>query len=369
MFLMPVWSPMRHSLFKVLADRPDIRFKVLFEKRNLSHRPSWQVKSGTGYDWEVIDSYHPGLLKRYRLIPFRLARAVKSHTPDVFVVMSVTQALFALACFYRKKTAIILWTGESSHILSRRSAPWIASAVRDAVYPFLDGFACYSNTTRRFLRKRFRIPTQKLFTLPQCTDNNHFNRKRDERLSPPKKFTFLIVSRFTRRKGIELFIAAWRRLPEAFAKSCRLEIAGTGPLQGELESISQRVENIRFKGFVPFEGLPGLYQGADVLVMPSLEDPWGFVVNEAMASGLPVLCSAYAHAREMVTDGRNGYIFDPRDEAATCSVVMKMYENSPLLTEMARYSQALVRQAYSPETAARTLLTGARKILRSSQAL
>jgi len=283
--------------------------------------------------------------------------------------MSVTQALFALACFYRKKTAIVLWTGESNHILSRRSAPWAASAVRKVVYPFLDGFACYSNTTRRFLHKRFRIPTQKLFTLPQCTDNNHFNCKREERLSPPKKFTFLIVSRFTRRKGIELFIAVWRRLPEAFAKNCRLEIAGTGPLQDEFERTSQGAENIRFKGFVPFEGLPGLYQGADVLVMPSLEDPWGFVVNEAMASGLPVLCSAYAHAREMVVDRRNGYIFDPLDETATRSVIMKIYENRALLTDMARYSQALVRQAYSPEIAARTLLTGARKLLCDSQAL
>jgi glycosyltransferase involved in cell wall biosynthesis len=74
-------------------------------------------------------------------------------------------------------------------------------------------------------------------------------------------------------------------------------------------------------GFQKQEELPMFYGVADALVLPSLYEPWGVVVNEAMASGLPVLISKNAGCRpDLVEEGWNGLLFDPssRDSIAHC---------------------------------------------------
>ena len=67
-----------------------------------------------------------------------------------------------------------------------------------------------------------------------------------------------------------------------------------------------------FAGFRQIEELPAFYAGAGAFVHPALEEPWGLVINEAMASVLPVLSSiSVGAAEELVVDGETGYLFDP----------------------------------------------------------
>ncbi|MCG8637394.1 MAG: hypothetical protein MI863_26420 [Desulfobacterales bacterium] len=218
--LMPVWSPMRHTLFQMLASRPDIRLRLLFEKEALGHRPSWQADSGAAYDWEIIHSFHPGFVRRFRLIPYRLPFFIQKDPPDVLIVVCLAQAVIALLSVCFMKTKIILWTGENRHVLSRRSSPGLMKLIRRIIYPFIDGFGCYSDATGLFLKNEFGVPESKLFKIPQSIDNRHF--KRDEKKMPhgreEEKYTFLIVSRLTPLKGLVRMITAWQKLPREMSE-------------------------------------------------------------------------------------------------------------------------------------------------------
>ena len=71
---------------------------------------------------------------------------------------------------------------------------------------------------------------------------------------------------------------------------------------------------MRFEGFRQYGELPGYYAGAGAFVHPAREEPWGLVVNEAMAAGLPVLVSRRCGcAGDLVADGENGFLLDPED--------------------------------------------------------
>jgi glycosyltransferase involved in cell wall biosynthesis len=64
------------------------------------------------------------------------------------------------------------------------------------------------------------------------------------------------------------------------------------------------------------DALAAVYAASDLLVFPSLADPWGLVVNEAMACGLPVLCSQLAGcADDLIAPGETGWLCDPTDPA------------------------------------------------------
>ncbi|MGV7222804.1 MAG: glycosyltransferase family 4 protein [Nitrospinales bacterium] len=369
--VMPVWSPMRHRLFESIAKFPGVRLKVFFEKERIRPWASWSPVPNTAYEWDIIDSYHPGFLKRFRLIPYRLPISLRHFKPDVVIVVCLTQAVFALPALRGRTHKVILWTGESEHILARRFAPRVLKLIRRAMYPLIDGFGCYSKATLEFLNQAFAAPSFKLFQIPQCVDISHFKMPddrslKDLRFSSGGKHVFLAVGRLAPEKGYKLLIRAWSKLPAGVVGNCLLRIAGKGPLRENLEEQVRKagLDSVEFVGFVEYKNLPLLYRDADVFILPSLEDTWGFVVNEAMASGLPVLCSKYAHAREMVNEGENGYIFDPLAAGDITSHILSLYKRRAEWKNMGKFGRETVEKLYPAEVAAEALLNGINRILR-----
>jgi glycosyltransferase involved in cell wall biosynthesis len=79
---------------------------------------------------------------------------------------------------------------------------------------------------------------------------------------------------------------------------------------------------IEFAGFQPVERLPQFFAAADIFVLPSLHDGWGVVVNQALAAGLPIICSsAVGAACDLVTPGWNGSTVAPGDSAALADAI------------------------------------------------
>jgi 1,2-diacylglycerol 3-alpha-glucosyltransferase len=92
------------------------------------------------------------------------------------------------------------------------------------------------------------------------------------------------------------------------ALALQWQIAGRGPLEAELrEHAARRQLPVVFRGFIPYHEMPSWYAGLDIYWQPSIYEPWGLVVNEAMAAGLPVLVSERCGcARDLVT-AANGW--------------------------------------------------------------
>jgi glycosyltransferase involved in cell wall biosynthesis len=115
------------------------------------------------------------------------------------------------------------------------------------------------------------------------------------------------------RKRLDLLVAAIGRLAEKTRPT--LVVIGTGPLRETISLLARKLGvDARFVGFQNTVGLAQLYQSVDVLVLPSDDDPWGLVVNEAMAAGLPVIVSdACGCAEDLVVPNVNGFVFRSGD--------------------------------------------------------
>jgi glycosyltransferase involved in cell wall biosynthesis len=115
--------------------------------------------------------------------------------------------------------------------------------------------------------------------------------------------------------------------------------------------------SVRLPGFVQYDGLRALYARAGAFILPSVSDPWGLVVNEAMAAGLPVLVSNRCGcAPDLVEEGRNGFTFDPYDIEGLARLMLRMSSMSDAeRAAMGQASREIIRR-WTPETFATNLM-------------
>jgi glycosyltransferase involved in cell wall biosynthesis len=119
---------------------------------------------------------------------------------------------------------------------------------------------------------------------------------------------------------------------------------GNGGLRAEMESFAkERNLNVHFAGFVNQTDLPKHYAMADVFVLPSFDDPRATVVNEAMASGLPVVISdRCGPIGDIVQHGDNGYVFAPGDVPALARHLDALAADPELRARMAGRSREII---------------------------
>ena len=167
----------------------------------------------------------------------------------------------------------------------------------------------------------------------------------------PGKY-FLYVGRLAEEKNVMGLLRSWIAYREE-GGTWPLLLVGDGPERKGLEIAADASgfgDDVLFPGLKSSRELLPFYAHAGCFVLPSTREPWGLVVNEAMASGLPVLVSDRCGcAADLVLTGLNGYVFDPLDEPA---LTAKLHSFSALsdeqLSRMGRYSSELIR-AYSPQ--------------------
>jgi 1,2-diacylglycerol 3-alpha-glucosyltransferase len=140
---------------------------------------------------------------------------------------------------------------------------------------------------------------------------------------------FLACARFVSEKNLLNLLEAYAIFRSAMpSDGWPLVILGDGKLRGELEAKREQLglkSHVLLPGFSQYEALPSYYGTAGVFVHASTVEPWGLVVNEAMASGLPVLVSNRCGcAHELVQEGWNGFTFDPADMKALADLMSFM---------------------------------------------
>jgi glycosyltransferase involved in cell wall biosynthesis len=106
-----------------------------------------------------------------------------------------------------------------------------------------------------------------------------------------------------------------------------------------------------FTGYVP--NLVDYYLAADVFVLPTLDDVWGFVINEAMVCGLPVITTRNAGASsDLVKDGVNGYVVEPGSSHQLFCALKKITDDEERARLMGKASRDIIK-GYSYEKSAR----------------
>ena len=163
---------------------------------------------------------------------------------------------------------------------------------------------------------------------------------------------FLFAGRLVKSKGVIELLQAYGSLNENLRSQIELVLAGDGPLRSELQHIAKSIcpGKVRFAGFVQRDELASYYGLADCLVFPTQSDPWGLVVNEAMACGLPVICGQSAGcAADLVKS--NGRPINSLNVDQLAHAMEELATDADLRLQMSRESLKII-QNYSPEICA-----------------
>lgn len=129
------------------------------------------------------------------------------------------------------------------------------------------------------------------------------------------KNKFLYIGRLSEVKNLVFLIKVFNKLPEY-----SLNIIGEGPDKIKLESMSE--PNINFVGSVENKKLSQHFSQNNFLILPSLSETWGLVVEESLYNGMPVIVSNNCGSIDLVNNEFNGYIFDP-DSAFELETIIK----------------------------------------------
>ena len=165
---------------------------------------------------------------------------------------------------------------------------------------------------------------------------------------------FLFVGRYVPEKGIDTLIRAYQIYCSKVTSPWELRCAGAGPLQERLVAAGA-VDS----GFVQPDRLPEVMGAASGFVLPSRFEPWGVVVQEAAACGLPLICSdACGAAEHLLRDGLNGISFPAGDAEALADAMLLLSSlDRTTRSEFGARSHELSRQ-YTPERWVETLMRG-----------
>jgi glycosyltransferase involved in cell wall biosynthesis len=361
-------SPYMVERFNALARRGNIDLEAWFGARTESDR-SWIVDESA---WEFRHRYLPRV--RFGSHGMSLPTAVlRARRPDLLVSLYSTPSfLVGLRLAWWRGWRTALWVEVTFDSWVRRRA-W-KDALKRAVFRRVDGIITPGQDGRAFAMRYGGRPDQ-IHLARHVVDVEHFasasalaRGSRDLVRSDlgVAGVVFLYVGRLWHGKGIATLLSAYADVAHEMPGETSLLVVGDGPESALLERASGRDGlRVRLAGFHHKPDLPRMYAAGDVFVFPTLGDPYGLVVDEAMASGLPVISTTSAgEIAERVHDGVNGRLVAPGDPAALAGA-MRGLAGDPLLRRQMGAQSAQMIAAYTPDHWAQAFEVAVERILGS----
>ncbi len=228
---------------------------------------------------------------------------------------------------------------------------WMREFAKRILLRRFDVAICGGQRHRDYLLSLGTAP-YRVFTKYDVVDNEYFsnatrvNAKASALpgLNDPRPF-FLASNRFIPRKNLRTLLQAYARYRSNAPDGWRLVLLGSGEQEAELRKLvaDLAIPDVTFAGFRQIEELPSYYAAAGCFIHPALIEPWGLVVNEAMATGLPVILSTGAGcADDLVEHGANGFVFDPADVSDLARCMTTLAGDADLQTRMRARSREII---------------------------
>jgi len=196
------------------------------------------------------------------------------------------------------------------------------------------------------------MPSYRIFTKYDVVDNDRFAAPPGERAErgdlPGLEYSrpfFLASNRFIGRKNLGTLLTAYAKYRSRSPDGWRLVLLGSGEQEPELRkrAADENIADVTFAGFRQIDELSTYYAAAGCFIHPAITEPWGLVVNEAMAAGLPVIVSnGCGCAPDLVEHGRNGFVFNPRDADELSAHLTSIAGDPRLQRQMGARSRELI---------------------------
>jgi len=330
------YGPLHLARADALSKVPDIDVHLIELAPTIqTYQKSWETaRDKLGFPLTTLVDTPYGQTSLVKLLK-RLTEILEELDPDSVAVASYSPLpMLAAARWARTHGAasiIMFPSTESDH----QRVWWKERIKRWLVRRYYDAGIVGGKTSRSYLL-RLGMPQDRIWERYDVIDNDYFiGRSRDildkvaghrKRFALPERY-FVSVGRFSEEKNLTRLLQAYRRYRDAEPDGWDLVIVGDGPQREELLGVARslNLDDVIWPGFVQINELPIYYALSDGFVLPSVSEPWGLVVNEAMACGLPVLVSdRCGSAPDLVVEGKNGYTFDPYSVDAIADRMLRL---------------------------------------------
>ena len=335
-------SPYMEERFNALADRDYFDFEAWFNDRIEPDR-SWTVDEST---WRFHYRYLP--TTRIFGCTFHWPLPMLGRCPDVLV------SLYAEPSFLIGWMIAKLRGAHTGFWVEVTFDRWVhrtrlKEAIKRWLFPKVDALITVGVDGSSFCR-RYGAHERKIFFAPHVIDVVHYSdgakRARVQREALRRDLqmlgtTYIYVGRLWWGKGINILLDAFESVQSQCEDAVSLLLVGDGPEETKLKQtcVERNIRNVIFAGFKQKPELPRYYAMADVFVFPTLGDPYGMVVDEAMACSLPIIStSAAGEIRGRVEDGINGYIVPPEDSVALAERMLYLSREPQLREQMGKAS-------------------------------
>ncbi|MCX5892544.1 MAG: glycosyltransferase family 4 protein [Deltaproteobacteria bacterium] len=323
----------------------------------------WDVPLLEGYRYEIL----PALGDRDRVSFFRplsygLAKRLREGGFQVLWIHGYNRWFHWLAMWSAKRLGLkVLIRDEATLISAPRS--YGKRLLKQGFFAGLgrlaDGFLAIGSLNKAYYR-HYGLAEERIFAVPYAVDNAFFQAGAERAAGRREELrrelgleagrpVILFVSKIEPRKRPADLLAAYIKLLQsgAVAGPPYLLFVGDGEQRGPLEEVvrQMQLDPVRFLGFKNQSELPAYYDLCEVLVLPSVFEPWGLVVNEVMNAGRAVIVSDQVGCGpDLVRNGENGYIFPAGDRAALAELLRKVLAEPAVWRAMGARSREIISQ-------------------------
>ena len=316
-----------------------------------------------------VSTITQGILESYsnKQIIDGLIRHLEKKPLSVLVVAGYSHPAMRAAIVWGKKKGIPIILLSDSQLCDRPRNLVIESIKGNWICRYCSAAFVAGASAAQYL-SRLGFPKHKIWRGYDVVDNSHFTqaaelaKQREEierrRLNLPEEY-LLYVGRLAPEKNLFRLLEAMS-LCQTSAPHAPLPLVfvGSGDQEAALRKKAQdlNLKDIVWVEFKQLDELPSYYALASALILPSTSEPWGLVINEAMACGLPILASSQCGAVwDLVFPGVNGFVFDPFDYRSISHAVMAfLHLSKKQQSSMGERSQQIISN-FSPDTWAKAL--------------
>jgi glycosyltransferase involved in cell wall biosynthesis len=357
-------------IFRRMAAREDLDLQVAYctlRGAEAAHDPEfgatvkWDIPLLDGYSWVRVPNGGSSGESFFGLCNWGLWNFIRTGRFDaVLCYVSYTRATFWISYFAAKISRTAFLFGTDTVTLSPLDGKMWKRHVKRLAWPMLfrlaDQVIVPSSGTRDLMRS-LRLPDDRITLTPYVVDNDWWLAQsagvdraavRASWGAEPEDMVILFCAK----------LQPWKRpadLLRAFAKiklpRGLLVLAGEGPLRASLEAEATTLGvagRVRFLGFANQTQLPAIYTSADLMVLPSMYDAFGVVVNESMLCGCPVVASDHVGAaRDLIEHGRTGFVYPCGDTDALAAILRQALQNRGQLLAMGGAARARM-ESWSP---------------------
>lgn len=273
-----------------------------------------------------------------------LRRFLDAVQPDVLAIPGWGDASSRSAqAWATRRGAITVLMSETKRDDAERS--WWKEQLKSSLFVRRFDAALVGGEAHRDYLVELAFPRDRIFTGYDVVDNSYFQQRaaavrsdpssvyqRDSRI-PARPF-FLAVTRLIKRKNVLRLVQAFDsyRLQTGPGEAWDLVICGSGEDESVIRETVKELglgECVRLVGFIGYREIADWYALATVFIHAALQEPWGLVLNEACAAGLPILCSRTVGAsQELVRESENGFLFDPKSRADIAQALLRVHHLS-----------------------------------------